>query len=726
MKGEPPVFGWLGRTVVRHPWWTIVAWLVAAALLVVFAPKMTTNSDQQAFLPKKYESIAAANLAEKAFPNGDEKISRELIVVKRSDGGALTPADQQKIGATAQALKAKAIPNVQQVLTDPKQSLSQNHKVQLIVVGLPNGFDSKTVQKNSDAIKSVRTETTAQLRGSGLHYGVTGNNASQVDSEKSSQQTMALIGIATIVLIIVLLSIIFRSPIAAILPVIVVVLVSFVSNAVTAFIGKAFDLKFDEGLNVIILVVLYGIGTDYILFLLFRYRERLRAGDDKKTAMITSVERVGEAIASAAGAVIVAFLVLLLAKFKAFGALGPQLAIAVGVMFITSMTLVPAVVSLLGRFVFWPSKGWRKEPKPGLWVRIGRLVGRRPVVTATASGLILVALAAGALAFKADYDFQAAGPQNTESAKAAKDLRASLPPGLTAPTEVYVQGNAPLDNGAIQQYRQTLLNADGVGQVAPPVFSQDHTVGKLTVVLKLNPNSNEAISLVKGPFRTLAHQKAPPGTKVLVGGTTAVFADLNAVNNRDLSVILPVAVVLIGIILALLLRALVAPVYLVIAVLLGFAATLGASVALFQGIEGKNGLIFQLPVILYLFVLAIGTDYNILMIARLREEAREGHAPRRAAELGIQHAGPTVAAAGVILAGTFAVLTLSPSSVTAQIGFGVAIGIALSAFVMSAFFVPSITALMGHKAWWPGHGDAARRTDGPPAAEPYEVAGRQG
>ncbi|MEV0399762.1 MMPL family transporter [Actinoallomurus sp. NPDC050550] len=719
------MFGWLGRGVVRHPWWTIVAWLVAAAALVVFAPKMTTKSDQQAFLPGKYESVAASKLAEKAFPTGDQKFSREMVVVKRSDGGRLTTADQQKIGEVVKAIQAKAIPNVQQVVTSP-QMLSQNHKVQLIVAGLPNGFDSKTQTKNQDAVKQIRSVTADQLKGSGLTYGVTGNFASSLDNQKSQQQTMALIGLATIVLIITLIMIIFRSPIAALLPIIVIVLVSLVANAVTAFIGKAFDLSFDEGFNTIILVVLYGIGTDYILFLLFRYRERLRAGEDKKTAMITSVERVGEAIASAAGAVIAAFIVLVLASFKAFGALGPQLAIAVGVMFITSLTLVPAVVSLMGRVVFWPSKSWKKEPKPGLWVRVGNGVGRRPVVAAIASGLVLAALAAGALAFKADYDFQAAAPQNTESAKALKDFRASLPSGLTAPTEVYVQGNGSLDKSAVQKFDQTLGGAKGVGQVSPPQYNTDQSVAKITVILKLNPNSNEAISLVKGPFRDLAHQNAPPGTKVLVGGTTAAFADINEINNRDLSVILPVAVLLIGLILALLLRALVAPVYLVIAVLLGFAATLGATVGLFQGVEGKSGLMFQLPIILYLFVLAIGTDYNILMIARLREEAREGHDPRRAAALGIQHAGPTVAAAGVILAGTFGVLTLSPDSMSAEIGFGVAIGILLSAFVMSAFFVPSITALMGHKAWWPGRGDAVRRPEEPPTVERYDMADRRG
>ncbi len=212
-----------------------------------------------------------------------------------------------------------------------------------------------------------------------------------------------------------------------------------------------------------------------------------------------------------------------------------------------------------------------------------------------------------------------------------------------------------------------------------------------------------------------------------VSGTTAIFGDINKVNNRDLSVILPVAVALIALILALLLRSLVAPVYLVVAVLLGFAATLGAGVLLFQVGEGKEGLMFQLPIILYLFVLAIGTDYNILMIARLREEAREGLDPRRAAAVGIQHAGPTVAAAGVILAGTFAMLVISPVSFLAEIGFGVAIGILLSAFVVSTFFVPALTALIGHAAWWPGHADRARvAPTPPPSAEPVEMADQDG
>jgi RND superfamily putative drug exporter len=719
------MFGWLGRTVVRHPWWTIVAWLVAAAAAIALAPKLDTHSDQQDFLPTKYESVQAGKLADQAFPNGSQKVSNELMVVKRSDGQALTAADTTKIGKVAQTLQAKHIPGLTTLQTGP-QTVSQNHRIQIVAVPLPTSFaDQKLEKKNETAVKALRSEATKTFQGTGLQYGVSGNVSSTIDNAASGNKTLALIGIATVALIVILILLIFRAPIAALLPIFVIGLVLEVSNAVSAIIGKAFDLKFDAGFSQLILIVLYGIGTDYILFLLFRFRERLRLGEDKKTAMMVTVERVGEAIASAAGAVIIAFLVLLLAKFKSFGALGPQLAIAVGVMLITALTLVPALVSLMGRAVFWPSKSWKREPKASMYKRLGNAVGRRPLVTAVASGIVLVALAGAALGFKANYDFSAGQPQNTESAKALKDLRSSLPPGLTDPTVVYVQSSGgQLDAAALETYRQKLAATDGVGQAQPAQLNPDKTVAKISVVLKLDPNSNQAIDLVKGPLRESAHQNAPPGTKVLVGGTTAVFGDINKVNTRDLSVILPVAVLLIAVILALLLRALVAPVYLVVAVLLGFAATLGASVLLFQGAEGKDGLMFQIPIILYLFVLAIGTDYNILMIARLREEAREGHDPRRAAAVGIQHAGPTVAAAGVILAGTFAVLVLSPMSFLAEIGFGVAIGILLSAFVVSTFFVPALTALIGHGAWWPGHADRAKSID-PPASEPYEMAGRR-
>ncbi|MFI7606702.1 MMPL family transporter [Micromonospora sp. NPDC049366] len=703
------MFERLGRFVVGKAWWVIAGWVIAAAAIIATTPSLSdiTSADQESFLPRSYESVRATELGQKAFPQ--QATATATIVVKRADGQKLTPADEARVGQLAQSLKARNIPHTSGYLTGP-QAVAPDKSVQIISVGLdaPTPDDPALL----DAVRDLRRDLGPELANSGLTAGVAGDVASFVDNEDTFNQAFAVVGIATIILIIGLILIIFRSPIAAVLPVVVVGVVLSITTGLVAAAGKAFDLSVSQDVQTILLIVLFGIGTDYILFLLFRYRERLRAGDDKRTAMIISVQRVGEVITSAAGAVIVAFLVLLLASLGFFGSLGPALAIAVAVMLVTSLTLIPAVVSLLGRYVFWPSKAWQRAPKATVSHRLGTAIGRRPALVAAASGALLVALAVGVFGYKADYDFSAGFPQDTESAKAAKDLQRGFAAGALAPTETYLTttNGSPLTEQQITEFSAAVAKAPGVGQAQPPERSTDPSVARVNLLLNENPVSNEAITLVREDLRRAVHAAAPPGTRALVGGTTAIFADINSANNRDLSVILPVAAALIALILALLLRSLVAPIYLVIAVLLNFAATLGATVYLFQGIRGEPGVTFQLPIILYLFVVAIGTDYNILMIARLREEARAGNEPHRAAAIGVEHAGPTVAAAGLILAGTFAVLLLAPISFLQQMGFAVAIGIVLSAFVMSMFFVPALTALIGHKAWWPGHGDARPAT----------------
>ena len=693
-----------GRFVVRRAWWVIGGWLVGAFLIIGLLPSLSdiTSGDQGSFLPDSYESVQAINLAKTAFP--EQATSTAIVVVKRSDGGMLTAADQARVSSLATAIAGAHIAGIGQPLTGP-QAVAPNKLVQLINIPVTAALTDN--QGQMDAVTDTRDVIRTNLAGTGLSAGVAGQVAQFVDNNDTFNTAFTVVGTATFVLIIVLILIIFRSPIAALLPILVIGVVLQVSSNLIASAGKLFDFNVDQSLQTLLLIVLYGIGTDYMLFLLFRYRERLRAGDDKKTAMVFAVARVGEVITSAAAAVIVAFLVLLLASFGGFGSLGPALAIAVFVMLITALTLIPALVSLIGPATFWPSKAWRREPKGTAFVRIGAALGRRPAVAAASSGLVLIALASGVLLFKADYDFAAGFPSTTESAKAAADLERGFPQGALDPTQAYLTttDGSQLTPAQLDQFGAAAAKVSGIGGVQPPVKAASGTVALFGLLLSVNPASNDAITLVHDHLRGDLHAIAPPGTRVLVGGTTAIYADINSANNRDLSVILPVAALLIAIILALLLRSLVAPLYLVLAVLLNFAATLGAAIYLFQGVAGNPGVTFQLPIVLYLFVLAIGTDYNILMIARLREEARAGNEPRTAAALGVQHAGPSVAAAGLILAGTFAVLALAPVSFLQQIGFSVAAGILLSAFVMSMFLVPSLTALIGHASWWPGHGD---------------------
>jgi putative drug exporter of the RND superfamily len=696
------VFAALGRLVTHHPWAVIAVWIIAAVAIVATAPALPTTTNEASFLPSSYESIKAQNLQDQAFPQaGKIDATAAIIVFARSDGGRLTPADKAKVASIASTLNDRHITNILTVTAGPA---SPNGLVQTAYVAMSNNLVNGSGTQAADAIKVLRADIKPLVSGAGLYEGVTGAAAQQLDSQQSGNKAEEIVLLATLVLILILLLIIFRSPIIALMPIITIAIVSEVARGLIADVNSALNLNADSQTTVILIVVLFGIGTDYILFLMFRYRERLRAGDAPRQAMATAVERVGEVIASAASVVIVAFLALLLSSLSIFRSLGPTLAIAVAVTLLAALTLIPAVVTLLGTHVFWPSKGWQREPKGARFAAIGRALGKRPAVFAGAAGLVLVVLALGALGFKPTFDLSSAGiPSNAESEVALTVLERGLPPGATEPTQVYLHATSgTLTAAEITDYGAKLKTMDGVGAVAAPNVSADKATAEYTVTLSVDPESTTAVNTVKNGLRPQAHGAAPPGTYALVGGTTAVFADIQAAMNHDYAIVFPVAAVIILLILMLLLRSLVAPWYLMVSVGLGFGATLGATVLVFQTLAGQAGLVFLLPVYMYLFVVALGTDYNILMIARLREQSRSGMTPRQAAADAVRHAGPAIASAGLILAGTFASLTLAGNSILQQVGFAVACGIALAAFVMAMFFSPSLTALIGNRAWWPG------------------------
>jgi putative drug exporter of the RND superfamily len=709
------VFAALGRVVVRHPIRVILAWVVIAVAVVAFSPRLTDiiNADQTSFLPDTYESVQAQQLAEQAFPQASA--ATVIGVVKRADGGPLTEADTQRVQQLAGQLGQAGIDRVMAAQTAP-QAVSPNRQVQLVTVALQGTPQDAAVVA---ALGEVRQRSADALEGSGLGIGYTGDVALFADSEEAFTDAERIVGMATVVLIVGLQLLIFRSPIAALFPIVSVGLVFTLAQSLIAAAGKLLDFEVGTELTTLLTVVLFGIGTDYILFLLFRFRERLRAGDDPKTAVATAVERVGQAIASAAGVVIIAFSAMLLASLGFFTTLGPSLAVAVALMLLAALTLIPALLALLGPRVFWPSKSWQRPPQAPVFGRLGRLVGRRPALVAVASGAIVLALAAGALGFRQNYDFVSQLPSDTESRRAFADLQSGFPAGALNPTQVYVRGDQPLDEAALAQLGARLQQVEGVGQVQPPQLSPDRRVGQVDLLLTMNPSSAEALDLVE-PLRAAAHAAAPPGTEVLVGGTTSATADLRQATGRDLVVIFPVAGALIALVLALLLRSVVAPVYLMLAVMGGYVASLGAAVLIFQGLGGEPGVLFLLPILVYLFVVAIGTDYNILMIARLREEAAAGHEPRAAADLAVEHAGPSVVSAGVILAGTFASLLLAGVAFLTQMGVAVTVGIVLAAFVISVFLVPAVTALIGRLAWWPGR--IERPLAGHVVADTQEVA----
>jgi RND superfamily putative drug exporter len=691
------VFRRLGVLVTRHPWRAVAAWILAFVVLGSVAPGLKTSGDQASFLPSKYEAVRAQHVAERAFPGSAG--TSGVFVVRPEDGSRLSPADRRTVSALAGGLR-RVRSSVVSGVTVPAGALSRDGRTALIAVAFTKSAADTHV---GDAVKALRRDARATAARSHLTARMTGPAAQVVDIEKAGKDADGIVLLATGLLIFVLLTAIFRSVVTAFLPLLTIFVVSAVAMALIGIASKAFGLKADSSIASLLTVVLFGIGTDYIVFLLFRMRERLRAGDEPPEAVRFAVRRVGATVASSAAVVMIAFLALLASELSSNRALAPSLVVAVAVMLLAAVTLVPAVLTLAGPRIFWPSRHWRDGRESRLAAAAARRIALRPGAVAVAVVVVLLAMAAGMLGFRPNYDTSTNLPGNAESLRAQRDLAAAFPQLSANPTTVYVVG--PRDAGAPARLAARLRRIPGVEGVSAPVAGRDRTVRLDVSLAAASETSNAALDLVEDRVRPVAHASAA-GRDVLVGGTTAAFVDGRHAINRDYGVVLPLAAVAIMLIIAVLLRSLVAPVVLLAAVGLGFLATMGVTVGVFQGLAGKAGVAFSLPLTIYAFVVAIGTDYNILVAARLREEDTECSAS--SVERAVRASLPTIAAAGIILAGTFASLMLTPGDSQKQLGFAVSAGILISAFLMAGTLVPSVARWLGRRLWWPGRLAAPR------------------
>jgi len=698
------MFSKFANFVTEKRWYVVALWIIAAAVIVTFSPKLSdeTSNDQASFLPSKYESVQAQDIAKASFPQSQGESA--TILFKNSSGGKLTASDQQTIAKVVGQLNKANIDKVTGVLTSP-QLISKNGKIQLAQAQL-NGNPQD--QKLLDSVATLRDKLSDNTKHTDLTYAVTGTAAISLDTEKSSGNAELIVGIVTLLLILILPIIIFRSPLAAFLPLLSVGIVYTMANSLLALSAKVFNFEVSGQLTSLLIVILFGIGTDYVLFLLFRYRERLRTGDHTRGAVSFALTRAGEAIVSAALVVGAAFAALFSASLGFFTSLAPGLVISVALMLIASMTLVPALLAIVGDKVFWPSKKWQKKQTNTIATKLGKAVSHHPGRFATLVVVVLIVLATGVFQYKASFDLTSQLPSNTESTKAFKDLTAAFPAGTGSPTLIYIKSNHTLSQASLTAVTTKVSAAHGVASVLPAQLSADGKAAIITVTLADDPTSDKAIDAVAGPIRDAAHSTGLDA-QIAVGGETASYADLKAATNHDIATIVPFAAILIFIILAIVLRSLVAPLYLLLSVGLGVLATLGTASYLFITIGGNTGMIFMLPILLYIFVVAAGTDYNILMITRLREEVHtEGNHPKLAAENAIKHTAATLVATGIILAGTFASLSFAGLSLLTQMGFSVSFGIAIGAFVISLILIPSISTLLGKSIWWPGHGNSSK------------------
>jgi len=530
-------------------------------------------------------------------------------------------------------------------------------------------------------------------RESGLAMYVTGPAGVSADFGKAFEGIDSTLLYTAGAVVIVILLFTYRSPFLWLLPVISAGAALTAAQGVIYLLAKNADLTVNAQSQGILTVLVFGAGTDYALLLVARYREELRKHEDRHEAMAFALHRAGPAIFASGATVVLGMLVLLVAEMNSTKGMGPVAAIGIAVGLLAMLTLLPALLVILGRWVFWPVRptfGSVDHTVDGLWARVGRLIARRPRVVWVVTSLLLGALALGLTGLKAEGLSNAdAFTNKPESITGFEVLGRHFDAGAGDPIVVISKAE-----GAAE-VRTALAGVSGITAVAEPVVKDGYAyvAGTLTDA----PDTQAARDTVERA-RDAVH--AVSGADAQVGGSSAIILDSLRASARDNLVVIPLVLLVVFLVLAVLLRAIVAPILLIATVVLSFLAALGASAFAFEYIFGFGGADPSLPLWVFVFLVALGIDYNIFLMTRVHEEAKQV-GTRRGALIGLAATGGVITSAGLVLAGTFAALASLPMVFLVQMGFAVAFGVLLDTIIVRAVLVTSLNLDVGRWMWWP-------------------------
>jgi RND superfamily putative drug exporter len=691
----------------RGKWLVVLAWIIAFAALAGPGSKLSdeTSDDTTSYLPESAESTEVVRILDRDFPGGETTLG--LIVYER-DGG-LTAADRRKIAADARAIQRDRDevpltqpPTVPFAPGAPPDLVSPDGDVAYTVLTVPTNFN-----ESADWGKAVRDITGE--RADGMRILLTGDLGFATDAEEVFGDLDAKLLAATVLLVLVLLGLIYRAVLVALTPLLVVFFSYTVATAFVYLYAKSNTVSSNG--TTILVVLMFGVGTDYSLLLVSRYREELRRIEDKHEAMAHAVQRTGPTILASGLTVALAMLVLVLADSGLTSSLGPVSAIGVVCAMVAGLTLLPALLTIFGRVGFWPRRATVEcDPehpaatREGVWRRFGSKVLQRPL---PALVVTLVAFAIGALgifAYKVDYSTTNFFKEPVDSVEGFEVLGDSFPKGTLAPMTVLVEGQGgPVTRADVAAAERRLEDVEGVARVTPTgLRSEDGRYASIEVIVEGDPLEKETFDVVPSIRESL--ENLPDGATALVGGGSAIQYDFDQAIESDLRLIVPVALAVIAVILAILLWSLVAPVVLIASVIVSFFCTLGLSCLFIRYVVGDPGFDASLPTFAFIFLVALGIDYTIFLMARVREESRR-HGTREGMLRALSATGPVITSAGIILAGTFSVLMTLPVTYTFDLGFMVALGILLDTFVVRTIMVPAAVELIGDKIWWPSTAD---------------------
>ena len=665
-------------------------WYVAAFWVLVFLGLNGANifdkfaeAEQNRsvdYLPQNAESVEVIEQV-KDFPSGERFAA---VVVYRREGG-LTAADKKLIAEDREAL-AKVAPAG--VPPPPPPTLAPDGSTALNVKPLRTTGEAEILTDEVDAVRRVVEEPPP-----GLQVEITGAAGFAADAVDVFESINGVLLLGTALLVFVLLILIYRSPIFWIIPFFAVI-VAEVSSRGLGYVLSELGVTVTGQSSSILTVLVFGAGTDYALLIVARYREELRRQEDKHAAVGTAMRTAGPAIIASAATVMVALLCLSLAEVTGTNGLALIGAMGVGLAMLVMCTLLPALLAIVPRGAFWPrvphygAEG--ADATHGTWRRIAERVGGRPRLVGAAGALTLVVMCLGLVWFSTDLSTGNQFRDEESSTRGQELVARAFPAGANVPNTVIVPNpqEAP-------QVQEALRRRPEVASVGPPETGEPGA--RFDLILRAEPYSREAFDQIPD-LRRVARDAGGDG--VLIGGPTAEERDLRASTERDTKIIVPLVLVVVFLVLAVLLRAVVLPAILLGSVVASYVAALGVGFFFFEFVFDFPGADPSLPLWTFVFLVALGVDYNIFLMARVREEALR-HGTRQGMLRGLAVTGGVITSAGIVLAGTFSVLASLPLVFLTELGFVIAFGVLLDTFLVRSVIVPALVFDIGPRVWWP-------------------------
>ncbi|MGW3147884.1 MMPL family transporter [Streptomyces sp. NPDC001177] len=685
----------------RSKWLIVALWLLALVLAGPLAQKLTDAQDNDAasWLPGSAESTQVLDTSHHFRP---EQIP--AVVVYARDGG-LTARDKQQIAQDVQEIRGLTAHGIRG--TEARGPLYDSPSApKAAQIYVPITMDAKGWAELAPAVDTLRDQVGRS--GGGLAVHITGPGGTSADFSKAFEGIDSTLLLSAMGVVIVMLLLTYRSPVLLFVPLLAVVVALFTAQALIYLLARHAGLTVNGQSAGILTVLVFGAGTDYALLLVARYREELRRHEDRHEAMALALHRAGPAVLASGATVVLSMLVLLAAEMNSTRGLGPVAAIGVAVALLAMLTLFPALLLVFGRWIFWPAVphfGSSDPTERGVWARMGRSISRRPRVVWGATALALAVLSLGLLQLRAEGIGNADAFTGTpDSITGQKVSQRYFPAGSGDPL-VVVAGQAQVD-----RVRQAVAVTRGVAPdsvTVPPGTKPSYDGKVLFEATMTDPADSEAAKHTVERVRDAVH--ALPGADAQVGGGTAALLDMERATTHDNVLIIPAVLLVVLLILGALLRSLVAPLLLIGTVVLSFAAALGASALAFRHVFDYAGEQTDFPLFVFVFLVALGIDYNIFLTTRIREETAR-HGTRPGVVTGLAATGAVITSAGLVLAGTFAALGTLPMVAFAEIGFAVALGVLLDTFVVRSVLVTALFLDAGRKVWWPhrlAHEDGA-------------------